>query len=190
VHAPAQEWLSKANIPETRRHTTRRGGFHFLFRAHPSFGNSEGKIAKGVDTRGLREDGKPAGYIIDWSSHGFPVQHADVLADVPAWLLTALTAALRKPKPTTSPHVARFLDSAAGVDRLLDYILGDVMQAPQGERNATLFKKARRIVGMHSRGELSDINNAAELLVDALRAGLSDDEARRCVFGTIERYSQ
>ncbi|MCD8140495.1 MAG: bifunctional DNA primase/polymerase [Planctomycetaceae bacterium] len=74
--------------PDTLRQITGSGGTHFCFKPHPGVGNTESKIAPGIDTRG---NGK--GYIVvapsvhktgslyEWENPGTP------LADIPEWLV-------------------------------------------------------------------------------------------------------
>ncbi len=75
------------SLPETRAHRSKRGGgMHYLFR-YPDgkqLKSSASSLGEGLDTRGY------GGYVIWWPAHGGDVEHPDVLADVPAWLLEAL----------------------------------------------------------------------------------------------------
>lgn len=87
------------NLPATRTHRTKNGGgAHYLFRAPDGkpLKCSASKLGGGLD---IRTDG---GYIVWWPAHGGGVEHADTVADVPAWLLDALQEpAPRKPAPAS-----------------------------------------------------------------------------------------
>ena len=76
------KWLEENAhlIPETRRQTTSRGGYHYFFRHHPGLKCSESRIAPGVDVRA------EGGYVVVWASAGFALIDADI-ADWPPDLL-------------------------------------------------------------------------------------------------------
>jgi hypothetical protein len=76
-HEEANDWLEHSHLPATRRHITRSGGCHILFKHRAGLKNTAGKLAKGIDTRG---DG---GYVIWWPSIGLNVIAPDELADIP-----------------------------------------------------------------------------------------------------------
>jgi hypothetical protein len=75
---------NRDRLPPTQVHTTRSGGWHFLFKHHPGMRNSASRIAPGVD---VRADG---GFIIWWAREGLPFTPAD-LAEWPDWLLELTT---------------------------------------------------------------------------------------------------
>jgi len=57
---------NRERFPITQVHTTRSGGWHFLFKHHSGLRNSAGRIAPGVD---VRADG---GFVIWWAREGLP----------------------------------------------------------------------------------------------------------------------
>jgi Bifunctional DNA primase/polymerase, N-terminal len=65
------EWLAANPLPATRAHRTRRGGWHFLFRAVDGLtGSADTRIEKGVHVRAS------GNYIVWWPLAGFEVQDA------------------------------------------------------------------------------------------------------------------
>jgi hypothetical protein len=66
-HPIALKWWEAASkrIPPTRTYRTRSGGHHCYFQHAAGIGNTQGKLARGVDSRG---DG---GYAICWFAAGY-----------------------------------------------------------------------------------------------------------------------
>jgi len=129
---------NRERFPLTQVHTTRSGGWHFLFKHHDGLRNSASRIAPGVD---VRADG---GFVIWWAREGLPFTSAE-LAEWPEWVLELA----RKPEPL--PRVDRgpcqsspAHDGACGGDVTLDLrkrsksLVGHVARAQVGTRNATL----------------------------------------------------
>jgi hypothetical protein len=186
-HHEAQDWLEHAspNLPPTRWHATKSGGWHILFKHQPGLKNSAGKLAKGVDTRG---DG---GYVIWWPLHlGLAAPHKidHDIADLPAWLGDQLIA---DPVPNIVP-VTRWRRSLYPRTASLDGIVRTVFSAGEGERNACLFWSACRIGEMAARGEIGrqQFSGACNALVAAAMAtGLSRKEAERTISSAM-RYGR
>lgn len=160
----------------TRAFATRSGGLHLYFRHREGVRNTQGRIAKGVDTRG---DG---GFCICWFAAGRPggrgglpcLDHS-AAAVWPDWLY----AALQPPKPAGHPPYRGPVDAG----RAIDGIVRSLAEAKEGERNAVLYWCARRCVerGMRQ-GEIE-----ALLIPTAIGIGLSDTEARRTVTSAQRR---
>lgn len=169
-HADAGQWYEqhRSKLPITRTHVTRSGGRHLLFAPTARVGSSTGKLGPHIDTRGL------GGYVIWWPACGLEVLHADVLAPVPEWIVTALAAmapATPLPRPIRLSH-----DQA---QRKLAGILRTIARAHEGERNARTFWGACRLAEMVAAGLLSQTDALALTVEAASRTGLPHSEARR-----------
>jgi Bifunctional DNA primase/polymerase, N-terminal len=127
-HAEAQEWYGKANLPTTRKHVTRSGGRHLFFEPNDKVKCTTSKLWPKVDTRGI------GGYVIWWPAEGLEVLHADVLAEVPDWIIEKLTAEPPPPKPTPIRPLTR-----GAVQRSVDGVIRTIARAAEGERNAVTF---------------------------------------------------
>jgi hypothetical protein len=167
-HTDAQVWYGKANLPITRTHLTRRGGRHLLFKRHDGVGCTASKLGPHIDTRGA------GGYIIFWPAHGLEVQHPDVLADVPEWIVKRLRPPDPPPQQRTSVPVPEHDHRVR-----LSGILRTVARANEGERNRLTFWGACRLAEMVSVGALSRDHAIALAVEAASRTGLPRHEALR-----------
>jgi hypothetical protein len=143
-HHEADEWLERHAdyIPDTRRHRTRSGGLHLLFKHQPGLKNSTSRLAPGVDTRG------EGGFVIWWPLHiGLCADHRFLpLAAVPEWLVEALNPPPAKIIPFPIARTP-FGNVAPAMSRI-EGIIATVARARQGERNAITFWGACRIRDM------------------------------------------
>ena len=76
---------NRNRLPLTRMHQTRSGGRHLFFQHQPGLRCSTSKIELGVD---VRADG---GYVIWWPASGGRVLCERPIANLPQWILEALT---------------------------------------------------------------------------------------------------
>ena len=72
-----------ADLPQTRTHETRGGGWHLLFRHSPGLRCSGSRIAPGID---VKADG---GYVVWWPANCGRVLCEGPVAELPAWVLAA-----------------------------------------------------------------------------------------------------
>jgi hypothetical protein len=177
------EWWEKnrERLPKTRRHVTRSGGGHVLFKHKAGLRNSAGRIARGTDVRA------EGGYIVWWPAEGFGVVNPNDLAEWPDWLIPP-----EPPPPRTAPPIAQVKRPAgqaysASVELKLYGLAKFVERAAEGERNAGLYWGAMRVAELVSAGGL-DRSWGAELLAEAARrAGLPEIEARRTIASAMRR---
>ena len=161
----AQEFYARANLPLTRKHTTRSSGRHLLFKPDERIKNTAGKIWPHVDTRGL------GGYVIWWPAHGFDVMHGGVLAEVPTWLMARLNPA----HPQVVPLPVRRLRS----DKDLEPLIRVILRAREGERNTATFWAACRLAEHVRSGQVSPGDMVGIIVEAAGRTGLPHAEAKR-----------
>jgi len=163
-HPVAQSWyFDQAAQFVTRKHSTKSGGRHLLFKPNDKVGCSAGKIHPHIDTRGK------GGYIIWWPAEGLEVLHADVLAEVPDWVTSRL-------RPSTA---AARVQQPLRCDADLDPLLGVILRAKEGERNTATFWAACRLAEHVHAGQLSDGDMIDLVVGAAARNGLPIIEARK-----------
>ena len=171
-HEAAAQWLERhaSCLPDTRSHRTRSGGLHLLFKHHPGLRNTQGRLALGVDTRG------EGGYCLWWPAaieHG---HHRAPLAEIPDWLITALTP----PPPETRPAMSRPRTPEAARAKI-EGIVGTVAAGNEGQRNSLVYWGACRLAELVKQAVITR-GDAVALAVEAARqAGLSVAEANRTV---------
>ena len=171
-HDTAVEWLERhaAYLPETRSHLTQSGGLHLLFKHRPGLRNTQAKLALGVDTRA------EGGYVLWWPAaieHG---HHRAPLAELPDWLVEALTP----PKPEAMPAAQRPKTPEAAKAKI-EGIVGAVAAAHEGQRNGLAYWGACRLAELVKQSVLTH-GDAVALAIEAARqAGLSPKEAQRTV---------
>jgi hypothetical protein len=168
-HVEAQGWYSYANLPLTRAHVTRSGGRHLLFKPHPDFKNSAGKICRGVDTRAA------GGYIIWWPAHGYEAMHRGHVAEVPRWLITKLNPPPRRIRQVRRPVT----------DNEIAALLAFMMRARNGERNCTLYWGSCRLAEHVRNGQLSEDDMVDLVIGTAARIGLDHGEAKNTALSAL-----
>jgi hypothetical protein len=164
-HPEAVVWWQESHslLLPSRTYVTRSGGLHVYFRHHGAVTNTQGRLCRGVDTRG------EAGYIISWFASGLECFDYSPPAPWPAWLLDEL-----RPRPTPLPsRPARTVNP----DRALDGIVRRLAASREGERNGMLYWAACRCTERGMR--LREIE--ALLLPTATSIGLPDIEARKTI---------
>jgi Bifunctional DNA primase/polymerase, N-terminal len=182
-HVEAQAWYEQHRnaLQPTRTHPTPSGGRHLFFQPHPDFRTTAGIIEHGVDTRG------EGGYVIWWPGRKrrYEPMHRNVLAPAPAFLLDELA------KPAPDDPLARYAAQATaqvftrnGAQQQsltqLEAVLRTAAAAPEGERNATTFWAANRVIDMIATGEADD-SAVAALRGAAIQAGLTAREVQRII---------
>jgi hypothetical protein len=158
-------------LPRTRAYRTRSGGFHLYLNHRDGVGNSQGKIATGVDTRG------EGGYVIFWFAAGLECLEASPPSPWPDWLFDELK---RQPPPPRSVYRHQSPYNGEGG---IDGILRKLASTGEGNRNGTLFWCACRLAdrGMNQ-GEIASL-----LLPVALNIGLTETEVRRSIRSAMGR---
>jgi hypothetical protein len=179
-HREAADWWAenREDIPLTRRHRTRSGGMHLLFRPRSIVRNTTGKIAPHVDTRGQ------GGYVIWWPAEGHEVEHSDRLAEVPDFIVQKLTAEQAAVQPTRN---SLFLHTRANIEAKLAGIVRTIAGAREGERNNITFWGACRLADMVRDGHLDQADAIALVVEAAGRTGLAPHEARLTALSALRQ---
>jgi putative DNA primase/helicase len=171
------------NLPETRVHSTGRGGTHYFF-THPGFDvrNSAKKVlGPGLDIKGER------GFVVapPSVSTGGPYElnpaHDIDLAPAPEWLLDILRSydkgqngsSISGQTPQEGTGAARRYVEAA-----VEAEAENMRNAEQGSRNDTLNQCAFALGTLGGAGLLNEDSAFAALREAALAAGLSETEIR------------
>jgi hypothetical protein len=182
-HVEAVAWYeaNRASLPPTRTHRTPSGGLHLLFQRHPLFRSSAGKIAAGVDTKGICQDGTSGGYICWYPAHGHAVLHEGPMARVPEWLAAALVPAAPARAALPVPAVARQRE------RKLAGIIRAIARAHEGQRNTVAFWGACRLAELAAANALSRTEAIEITIAAAAAAGLPASEARTVAQSALKR---
>lgn len=164
------EMVDRYGDVETLEVVTGRGGLHIYWQApEVPLGNSAGKLAAHVDTRGR------GGYVVGPGStvagNVYEIMKRRPVAPCPRWLVDKLTTKRTSTTPSftperTSPYGRRALEAE----------LGRVAMAREGVRNGVLNAAAFGLAQLVAGGELDGQEVADELERVALAAGLGEKE--------------
>jgi len=175
-----EDWLrtARSQLPPTRVHYTRSGGWHLLFRHHPEVRNSSGRLAQGVDVRGQ------GGFVIWWPAHGMPaLGELSDIAEWPAELLAKVLGARRESKERAIAVVCA--EQITALERYAAAALSSacsrIAAATIGQQEHTLNSEALGIGGLVKAGALPE-QLARESLVNAAMSMANDSrrEPWRC----------
>jgi hypothetical protein len=185
-HLAARLWLhlNQGRLPATRVHTTRSGGYHFLFQHRAGMTCSVGHIAIGVD---VRADG---GYVIWW-----PYSEGEVLGEAapapwPAWLaelagprglISAPERSLRQRQEGSLPRV----ENSYGAKALRD-ARERILRAGNGQQERTLHRESFSIGTLIGAGIVPRAA-AYSVLTGIAGAVPSIDPTRPWRYGEVEK---
>jgi hypothetical protein len=175
------------DLPMTYTAGTGSGGVHHFFTWDGidfDLGNSAGRLGDGLDTRG--EGGQVVAPPSRVANAGHIMPYT-ILVDMPpvaapAWLIDRLRRPLRPvaPPPTSSQPGTR----GAPAGRLRGLVQA-VLDAAEGQRNATLNWAAFKTAEMVLNGQITTEQATAALHAAALHTGLGDSEARRTIASAL-----
>jgi len=143
-------------LPATYTVTTPSGGRHLYFTADRQLGNSQSKLAPGVDVRGV------GGYVL---AAGSTVAGRHYTADAPApaglpplpeWVYRLAATPPRRPVPSPAAPAPRGASSGRLARKRLFGLLTKVVDAPEGQRNAVLHWAACRAGELVTAGALPE----------------------------------
>lgn len=101
---------------DTRRHRSASGGQHYLYRSPSPTANTQSKIGKNIDTRGVGGFLVAPGSIID--GRAYEVEDAQPPALAPKWLVDAIG----KPIQREATTVVELLDTPIAVERARSWL--------------------------------------------------------------------
>ncbi|MGI8938514.1 MAG: bifunctional DNA primase/polymerase [Iamia sp.] len=150
-------------------------GHHFYLAHQPGRRNSAGQVAPGVDVRAeggyvVAPPSCVAGRAYRWASGRGP-ETEPVAVDLPA------PAPAPAPLPASAPTVT---GTPWGTSAAVD-LLEELTDAPEGKRNATLFRVGRRLAEIVAGGDLDRTETVAALVSIAGAIGLGPDEITKTV---------
>jgi hypothetical protein len=158
-----------ARLPETQIHQTTGGGRHYLFVSDQRVRNSSGRIAPGVDVRGL------GGYIIAPPTPGYTIVH-EVFPDLANWPEFLLQPGLAIPKPPPARPVRTETEQRVS-DRRLEgfrrHELAKLNQARDGQKHYLLRNTALLLGGLLHEGQFTEADSVGWLL-EALPGSVKD----------------
>jgi hypothetical protein len=167
-HSTAIAWwrINHDRLPPTRTFGTYSGGVHLHYQHRKGVKNSEGKICKGVDSRG------EGGFIVYWSAYGCECIDHTPPQEMPDWLFDELTYV--PPAPSAAARAAYARNPVKAIEGMLHKLA----EAREGNRNGMLFWCACRLMAEHEFGHNAAI---AHLLPIATNIGLTESEARKTI---------
>ncbi|MFJ8582653.1 bifunctional DNA primase/polymerase [Micromonospora sp. NPDC093277] len=171
-------------VDPTYTQTTGRGGSHLFYR-HPDNGPRLGNTVGERGGLGWKVDTKSrGGYVVaagsTVNSRPYTVALDCDPAPLPGWLAGLLAPAARpvyRPAPVTLPPDRRGRYIAAAIRRQVDHLTN----APEGERNHTLFASAVALGQLAAGGALTEDDVFAVLEPAALSIGLHHGEIARTI---------
>ncbi|MET8969171.1 bifunctional DNA primase/polymerase [Streptomyces hydrogenans] len=173
-------------VPLTHRVRTARGGVHLYFTQPDGarLGNTAGRLAKHVDTRGW------GGYVVAPGSSTpngtYEILDSRPPVPVPDWLHTALTTP-REPVRTANPAPVVVLGGGSRVAEVaLERETAAVRATEKGRRNAQLLASARAVGRFVAWGDIP--RHVAEEAFQAAgeTAGLSASECRATIRSALD----
>lgn len=170
-------------LPTTRRIRTASGGQHLYFTARDGaqLGNSAGLLGPKVDTRGWGGQVVAPGSIVPAGRYAV-LDNAPV-AELPSWLLTALTAPQKPRTVPILPNLARSSGRYAVV--VLERETAAVAGTGEGGRNDTLLRSVIRTGRFVAWGDLTrgDVEAAFQAAGEA--AGLPASECSSTITSAL-----
>lgn len=165
-------------LPKTLTQTTLSGGAHFFYKTNKQIKNSVGKLAKGVDVRSTGGQVK----VYDWTV----IHKYDEIKELPKQIEDILLSEVVESKKQIP---VRFLNPEVELENILE----ELVCAPEGERNATLFVKACEIKSkLINNGQLNYDHAYQKTYNIAVSMGLKGSESKATIisgFKTTEIFT-